>query len=81
MKTKHDISSGNGEDKTTRIFLCFVFCSVLGLCLDYGPYVYAYDDSYAAGLTSFLCFAFCFVLMLMFKCEPGLKGYNNLLLI
>ena len=34
-KTKHDISSGTCEDKTTRIFLCFVFCSAHGLCLDY----------------------------------------------
>ena len=33
-KTKNDISSGTCEDKT-RIFLCFVFCSALGLCLDY----------------------------------------------
>ena len=32
-KTKH-ISSGTCEDKT-RIFLCFVFCSALGLRLDY----------------------------------------------
>ena len=35
-KTKHDFSSGTCEDKTTRIFLCFAFCSALGLCLDYG---------------------------------------------
>ena len=34
-KTKHDFSSGTCEDKTTRIFLCFVFCSALGLCFDY----------------------------------------------
>ena len=34
MKTKHDISSGTCEDKT-RIFLSFLFCSVLGLCLVY----------------------------------------------
>ena len=34
-KTKHDICSGTYKDKTTRIFLCFVFCSALGLCLDY----------------------------------------------
>ena len=32
-KTKY-ISSGTPEDRT-RIFLCFVFCSALGLCLDY----------------------------------------------
>ena len=34
-KTKHDISSGTFEDKTTRIFLRFILCLVLGLCLDY----------------------------------------------
>ena len=34
-KTKRDISSGTCKDKTTRIFLCFAFCSSLGLCLDY----------------------------------------------
>ena len=34
-KTKHDISSGTCEDKTTIVFLCYVFCSALGLCLDY----------------------------------------------
>ena len=34
-KTKRDISSETCEDKTTRIFLCFVFCSAHGLCLDY----------------------------------------------
>ena len=34
-KTKHDISSGTCKDKTSRYFLCFVFCSALGLCLDY----------------------------------------------
>ena len=34
-KTKHVFSSGTCEDKTTRIFLCFPFCSALGLCLDY----------------------------------------------
>ena len=34
-KTKHDISSGTCEDKTTRLFLCFVFCWVLSLCMDY----------------------------------------------
>ena len=33
-KTKHDISSRTYEDQT-RIFLCFVLSSVLGLCLDY----------------------------------------------
>ena len=33
-KTKCDISSGTCEDKTARIFLCFFFCSALGLCLD-----------------------------------------------
>ena len=32
-KTKCDISSGTCKDKT-RIFLCFVFCSAHGLCLD-----------------------------------------------
>ena len=32
---KHDFSSGTCEDKITRIFLCFAFCSALGLCLDY----------------------------------------------
>ena len=51
-KTKHDICSRICEDKT-RIFLCFVFCSALGLCLDYDlmpplfcllfcPYAYAH---------------------------------------
>ena len=35
VKTKHDISSGTCEDKTTGIFLCFVFCLALGLCSDY----------------------------------------------
>ena len=39
-KTKQDFSCGTCEDKTTRIFLCFAFCSALGfrllfLCLDY----------------------------------------------
>ena len=34
-KTKHHFSSGTCEDKTTRIFLCFAFCSAHGLCLDY----------------------------------------------
>ena len=39
-KIKHDFSSGTCEDKTTRIFnkttrISFVFCSALGLCLDY----------------------------------------------
>ena len=34
-KTKHDISSGTCTYKTTRISLCFVFCSALGLCFDY----------------------------------------------
>ena len=34
-KTKPDISSGTCKDKTTRIFLCFIFRSALGLCLDY----------------------------------------------
>ena len=53
-KTKHDFSSGTCEDKTTRIFLCFAFCSALGLCLWrslcrrldfvplFCPYAYAY---------------------------------------
>ena len=36
-KTKRDIFSGTCEDKTTRIFLCFVFCPAFGLCLDYDP--------------------------------------------
>ena len=31
----HDISSETCDDKTTRVFLCFVFCSALGLYLDY----------------------------------------------
>ena len=34
-KTKHDLCSGTFKYKTTRIFLCFVFCSALGLCFDY----------------------------------------------
>ena len=34
-KTKHDFSSGTCENKTTRIFLCFAFCSAFGLCLNY----------------------------------------------
>ena len=35
-KTKqNDIFSGTCKDKTTRIFLCFIFCSTLGICLDY----------------------------------------------
>ena len=34
-KTKRDISSETCEDKTARIFLDFVFCSALGLCLGY----------------------------------------------
>ena len=34
-KVKRDISPVTCKDKTTRIFLCFVFCSALGLCLDY----------------------------------------------
>ena len=34
-KTKHDISSGTCEDKTTRIFLYLVICSVFGLCLNF----------------------------------------------
>ena len=51
MKTKHDFSSGTCEDKTMRIFLCFAFCSALGLCLDYAyAYAYAYDYAYAYGL-------------------------------
>ena len=33
-KTKHDLSSGTCKYKTTRIFLCFVYCSALGLCFD-----------------------------------------------
>ena len=33
MKTKHDVSSGSCEDKTEKIFLCFIFCFALGLCL------------------------------------------------
>ena len=53
------------EEKITRIFLYFAFCSSLGLCS------YACDDPYVAGLTSFLCFAFCFALMLMLSCEQG----------
>ena len=32
-KTKHDISSETCEDKA-RFFLCFIFCSALGLCFD-----------------------------------------------
>ena len=32
-KTKHDFSSGTCEDKTTIIFLCFLFCSAVGLWL------------------------------------------------
>ena len=35
QKTKYDFFSGTCEDKTTIIFLCFAFCSALGLCLDY----------------------------------------------
>ena len=35
MKTKDGFSSETCEDKTTRIFLCFAFCSALCLCLDY----------------------------------------------
>ena len=34
-KAKHDLSSGTCKYKTTRICLCFVFCSALGLCFDY----------------------------------------------
>ena len=34
-ETKRDIFSGTCKDKTARIFLCFIFCSALGLCLDY----------------------------------------------
>ena len=34
-KTKEDISSETCEDKTARIFFCFVFYSVLGLRYDY----------------------------------------------
>ena len=34
-KTKHDISSETCEDKTSKIFHCFTFCSAFGLCLDY----------------------------------------------
>ena len=34
-KTKHDFFSRTCEDKTTRIFLYFAFCSALGVCLDY----------------------------------------------
>ena len=34
-KTKHDLSTGTRKDETTRLFICFVFRSVLGLCLDY----------------------------------------------
>ena len=51
------------EEKITRIFLYFAFCSSLGLCS------YACDDPYVAGLTSFLCFAFMLILML--SSEPG----------
>ena len=66
-KTKLHISLGTCTDKTTRIFLCFVFCSALGLCLDNDLMLmnHDYDDTYVKGLTSFLWFALCFVLMLM----------------
>ena len=32
-KTMHDFSSGTCENKTTIIFLCFLFCSAVGLWL------------------------------------------------
>ena len=34
-KTKHDLSFGTCKYKTSRVFLCFVFCSALRLCFDY----------------------------------------------
>ena len=64
-KTKHDLSSETCEDKTTRIFHCFAFCSALGLCLDYDLMLMTIL------MTSFPCFAFCFAFMLMLSCEPG----------
>ena len=67
-KTKRDISSGTCKDKTTRIFLCFVFCAAFGLCT---------WQSLCRRLASFLYFAFCFVLMvilmLMLTHKPGLS--------
>ena len=78
-KTKHDLSSWTCKYKTTRICLCFVFCSALGLCFDYVlmlmlrlcSYACAYVILYVAGLTAFLCFAFCLSLCLCRQCEPA----------
>ena len=74
MKTKHDISSGTCEDKTTTIFIYFFFvlCSALGLCLDHDlMHMITTILMSHAWLHAFICFAFCFVLMLMLMCEPG----------
>ena len=61
-KTKHDLSCGTCKDKTTRIFLCSVFCwLMLQLC----SYACAYVAPSFAGLTAFLCFAFCLFRILL----------------
>ena len=75
-KTKYDIFSGTFEDKTTRNFLCFVFCSAIGLCLDYDLMLTLRRPSCRRLDFIPFFFAFCFILMLMlmlmlmFKCEP-----------
>ena len=82
-KTKHYLSSGTCKYKTTRIFLCFVFCSALGLCL-HGLCMFlclclCRSTVYVAGLTAFLCFpCLSICLCLCCQCEPGLKN-NHLL--
>ena len=70
-KTRHYFSFGTCEDKTTRIFLCFAFCSALGLCLDYDLMLMTILMSEAWHYSFVL--PFVFALMLMLSCEPGLK--------
>ena len=70
-KTKLGISSRTCKNKTTIIFLCFAFCSVLGLYLDYNLMLML--KTILMSQTWLHSFDFCFNFMLMYKCEPGFK--------
>ena len=75
MKTKDEFSSETCEDKTTRIFLCFAFCSALCLCLDYDLMLMLMTILMSQAWLDPLCFAL--MLMLMLSCEPGLNCNIN----
>ena len=83
-KTKHDLSSGTCKYKSTRICLCFVFCSALGLCFDYVLMLVLMSLYMSqASLHSFVLPFVCpYMLMLMPRvwtidqwCEPGFSQF------